>query len=175
MTNGPDDGGLLFVIARVLLAIALVGGLVMAGRSVYRRLPADDEVKQISIARDAGMTGSRLVIRNRITSGTLHSPLELYNFNLSAAQREYEESPKLARQFDDFLVRRMHDVSAVKADVNGEGFATAQLTSGDWWLRATATLDSGEEIEWRLPVAIKDRDQAIELSLENAYERRKKF
>ena len=76
---------------------------------------------------------------------------------------------------DDFLVRRMHDILPVKATVNGDGSATAQLTSGDWWLRATATLDSGEEIEWRLPLTIRDGDQAIDLSLENAYERRKKF
>jgi len=36
-------------------------------------------------------------------------------------------------------------------------------------------LSSGEEIEWRLPVALNDRDQFVDLSFENAYERTKKF
>jgi hypothetical protein len=49
------------------------------------------------------------------------------------------------------------------------------LSQGDWWLRATAQLDSGEEIEWRLPLTVSARDQAIELSYENSYERTKKF
>jgi hypothetical protein len=105
----------------------------------------------------------------------LHSPLELYHFDLVAARREYEASPRLAKQFDDFLARRMHDISPVKAEVNGNGHAVALLSAGEWWLHATASLDTGERIEWRLPVAVTDRDQAIDLSFENAYERTKKF
>lgn len=173
MSNGQDRKVLMLII-RVLLAIALIGALVFAGWSVYRHLPGD-ETDQTIMTRDALSTGARLVVRNKVINGTVHSPLELYHFNLAAAEREYEESPKLAKHFDDFLVRRMHDILPVKATVNGDGSATAQLTSGDWWLRATATLDSGEEIEWRLPLTIRDGDQAIDLSLENAYERRKKF
>jgi len=38
-----------------------------------------------------------------------------------------------------------------------------------------AQLDTGEEIEWRLPLRISARDQAIDLSYENSYERTKKF
>lgn len=164
---------LLIFMVRVLLAIALIGSLWWAGWAIYRRLPAEPS-DQIVMSGDTVGTAARLVVRNGITNATLHSPLELYHFNLAAAQREYEQSPKLARQFDDFLVRRMHDIRPIKANVNG-GLAIAQLTAGDWWLRATATLDSGEEVEWRLPLTIRDHDQAIELSLENAYERRKKF
>ena len=51
----------------------------------------------------------------------------------------------------------------------------AVLNEGDWWLHAFASLDTGETIEWRLPVVIKDRNETIELSRENAYERTKKF
>jgi hypothetical protein len=173
MTNG-SQGSRFLLMLRVLLAVALLAALFLAGWNVYRHLPPDVS-DQSAIARDAAPNGSRLVVRNRVTNAMLHSPLEFYHFNLAAAQREYEASPKLAKQFDDFLVRRMHDVMPVKANVGGNGFATAHLTSGDWWLRATATLDSGEEIEWRLPLTVADHDQAVDLSLENAYERRKKF
>ena len=174
MTNGSDGGPLLLII-RVLLATALISGLLLAGSSVYRQLPADVDSNRLTMMRDAAASGSRLMVRKTITNATLHSPLEFYHFNLAAAQREFDQSPKLARQFDDFLVRRMHDVTPLRANVNSDGLATAQLTTGDWWLRATATLDSGEEIEWRLPFTMGDRDQTIDLSLENAYERRKKF
>lgn len=168
-----SESSLVLLMVRVVLAIALLGALLLAGWSVYRQLPA--AIDQTAMTREAATTGARLLVRNKVTKARLHSPVELFHFDLAAVQREYEQSPKLARQFDDFLVRRMHNVAPVKANVNVDGFATAQLTPGDWWLRATATLDTGEEIEWRVPFAIGERDQTIDLSLENAYERRKKF
>ena len=161
-------------IVRLVLGIALMAGLFFAGQRIYRRLPADAPMPSIAVDGAAGPS-LRVVVRNRLTNATLHSPLELYHFNLVAAQREFEASPRLARQFDDFLLRRMHDVAPVKAEVSGDGLAIAMLSAGDWWLHASASLDTGEKIEWRLPVVVVDRDQAIDLSFENAYERTKKF
>jgi hypothetical protein len=176
MTPQSKDsaGGLLLVIVKVLLAVALIATLFFAGWRVYRRLPADPPEQTFAVDRNIG-EALRVVVRNRVANSTLHSPLELYHFDLVAARREYEASPRLAKQFDDFLARRMHDISPVKAEVNGNGHAVALLSAGDWWLHATASLDTGERIEWRLPVAVTDRDQAIDLSFENAYERTKKF
>lgn len=159
---------------RVVLAAALIGSLLFTGWRIYRRLPAEPTNATV-FADGRAQPALRLVVRNRVDGATLRSPLEFFHFNLAAARREFEESPKLARQFDDFLVRRMHNVKPVKAEVNGDGYAVAQLWAGDWWLRATATLNSGEEIEWRVPVALSDRDQSLDLSFENAYERTKKF
>lgn len=169
-----SESHLLLLIFRVLLAAALLGALLFAGWRIYRRLPAEP-TNQAIFADGHAQPALRLIVRTKLAGATLRSPLEFFHFNLAAARREYEESPRLARQFDDFLMRRMHDVTPVKADVNGEGYAVAQLWPGDWWLRATATLNSGEEIEWRVPVALSDRDQALELSFDNAYERTKKF
>ena len=176
MTPQSKDsaGGLLLVIVKILLAVALIATLFFAGWRVYRRLPADPPEQAFAADRNVG-GALRVVVRNRVANSTLHSPLELYHFDLVAARREYEGSPRLAKQFDDFLARRMHDISPVKAEVNGNGHAVALLSAGDWWLHATASLDTGERIEWRLPVAVTDRDQAIDLSFENAYERTKKF
>jgi len=162
------------VIVKVLLAVALIAALLLAGWRIYRRLPAGASDQIVAIDRSAKAPW-RLVVRNRVANATLHSPIELYHFDLVATRREFEASPRLARQFDDFLARRMHDVTPVKANVNGEGRAVAMLSAGDWWLHASASLNTGEKIEWRLPVAVTNRDQAIDLSFENAYERTKKF
>lgn len=172
-TTEPGSGFLLLVF-RVVLGVALIGALFFAGWRIYRRLPAENP-NQTVFAEGRARQALRLVVRNRIAGATLRSPLEFFHFNLAAARREYEASPRLARQFDDFLMRRMHNVTPVKADVRDDGYVVAQLWSGDWWLRAHATLSSGEEIEWRLPVALNDHDQSVDLSFENAYERTKKF
>ena len=163
----------LLLVVRILLALALLAGLFYAGYRIYDRLPANSP----SLASDynAPLSGTRVVVRNTIRNATLHSPVELYHFDLARLRREYDESPRLAKQFDDFLARRMHDTVPVKAQVTNEGVASTLLSQGDWWLRAVAQLDTGEEIEWRLPVTVSARDQAIELSYENSYERTKKF
>ena len=165
--------GFIMLAVRVFLAFALLAGLFYAGYRIYRRLPADSAA--ITSEYNAPLTGTRVVVRNTIRNATLHSPIELYHFDLSAARREFDESPRLAKQFDDFLARRMHDVSPVRAAVTNDGVASTLLSKGDWWLRAVAQLDTGEEIEWRLPLTVSARDQAIELSYENSYERTKKF
>jgi hypothetical protein len=161
------------LVVRILLALALLGGLFYAGYTIYERLPADSS--SITSDYNAPLSGTRVVVRNTIRNATLHSPVELYHFDLPPARREFDESPRLAKQFDDFLARRMHDVSPVKAEVTNDGVASTLLSQGDWWLRAVAQLDTGEEIEWRLPLTVSARDQAIELSYENAYERTKRF
>ena len=173
MSERAQDNALLTAV-KVLLATALIATLVFAGSRIYRRLPAEPANPAV-FAEGRSHPALQLVVRNKISGATLRSPLEFFHFNLVAARREYEASPRLARQFDDFLMRRMQDVTPVKADVNGEGYAVAQLWAGDWWLRASATLNSGEEIEWRLPVSLSDRDHLVELSVENVYERTKKF
>ena len=161
------------LVVRILLALALLAGLFYAGYRIYERLPANSS--SMTSDYNAPLSGTRVVVRNRISNATLHSPIELYHFDLARLRREYDESPRLAKQFDDFLARRMHDVSPVKAEVTNDGVASTLLSQGDWWLRAVAQLDTGEEIEWRLPLTVSARDQAIDLSYENSYERTKKF
>jgi len=161
------------IVVRVLLAIALLASLFYAGYKIYQRLPADSS--SVTSEYNAPLSGTRIVVRNTIRNATLHSPVELYHFDLAGLRREYDESPRLAKQFDDFLARRMHDLVPVKVEVKNDGVASTLLSQGDWWLRAVAQLDTGEEIEWRLPLTVSTRDQAIELSYENSYQRTKKF
>ena len=166
----PGVAGLML---RVLLAVGLIAALLSAGLRIYQRLPAENS--EFNAGNRGFEAGTRLVVRNTVRNATLHSPIELYRFNLAAARREFDETPRLANQFDDFLARRMHDIIPVKAEVTTDGVASTLLNAGDWWLRATAQLDTGEEIEWRLPLTVTNRDQAIELSYENSYERTKRF
>ena len=170
--NTPPSGFLMLVF-RVLLACGLLAGLFSAGYRIYQHLPTDSS--NITGDYNAPLTGTRVVVRKTSRNATLHSPVELYHLDLAGLRREYDESPRLAMHFDDFLARRMHDVLPVKAAVTSEGIASTLLSRGNWWLRAVAQLDTGEEIEWRLPLTVSARDQAIELSYENSYERTKKF
>jgi CRP-like cAMP-binding protein len=170
MTDGNPPP--FIVIVRSVLALFLIAGLVYAGSKIYRSLPADSN--QVTAIDFSGKPTLRVVVRNRVANTTLRSPVELYHFDLAAARREYETTPRLAKQFDDFLLRRMQDLTPVKAEVS-DGLAVAMLSAGDWWLHASASSDSGEKIEWRLPIVVADHDQAIDLSSANAYERTKEF
>ncbi len=167
---------LVFAIVKIILGVALVGGMFVAGWNVYRRLPSDGSAAMNIVATDSrAETKLTVMLRSEITGATLNSPVEIYPFDLVAAQREFQATPHLARQFDDFLLRRMHGITPVKATTDNTGCAAAILSEGNWWLHATASLSGGETIEWRLPVNVVGRKQTVELALENAYERTKKF
>ncbi len=167
---------LVFAIVKIILGVALVGGMFVAGWNVYRRLPSDGSAAMNIVATDSrAETKLTIMLRSEITGATLNSPVEIYPFDLVAAQREFQATPHLARQFDDFLLRRMHGITPVKATTDNTGRAAAILSEGNWWLHATASLSGGETIEWRLPVNVVGRKQTVELALENAYERTKKF
>jgi hypothetical protein len=163
-------------VVKIVLGMGLVGGMFGAGWNVYRRLPSDGAAAMNFAATDArAETRVTVVLRSDLVGVTMNSPVEIYPFDLIAAQREFQATPHLARQFDDFLLRRMHGITPVKATADNAGRAVAMLSEGNWWLRATASLSGGETIEWRLPVNIAGREQTVELAMENAYERTKKF
>ena len=163
-------------IVKVILGVALVGGMFGAGWNVYRRLPDDGAAAMNVAATDSrAETKMTVILRRDLTGATMNSPVEIYPFDLVAAQREFQASPHLARQFDDFLLRRMHGITPVIPTSDGNARASAILNEGSWWLHATATMNNGETIEWRLPINVAGREQAVELTMENAYERTKKF
>lgn len=163
-------------IVKVILALGLVGGLFFAGWKIYHRLPNDDSViPRVDATDGRAQTQLRIILGGGLSAAALNSPVELYPFDLTAAQREYQASPQLGKTFDAFLARRMRGVTPVQAPTDSGGHAVAFLGGGNWWLRATASLASGETIEWRLPMLVSGREQTIELTMENAYEKTKKF
>lgn len=161
---------------KVFLALALLAALFLTGWNIYRRLPTDHSViARLDAADGRAKSQLRIILNEGLSNASLNSPVELYPFDLTAAQNEYQASPQLGKTFDDFLARRMHGVTPVPAPTDSHGRVVALLSSGNWWLRATAVLGNGETLEWRLPFAVSGSAQTIELSAENAYEKTKKF
>ena len=164
------------VIIRIILGIVLIGALLCAGWRVYRRLPSEGSDAAAFTANDRSPGRPlTIVLSATLAEATLNSPVELYPFDLLATQRAFQTTPHTAKQFDEFLARRMQGVTPLKALADSKGRAVALLSDGSWWVRATAAFANGENFEWRLPVIVSGREQTIELTTENAYERTKKF
>ena len=162
-------------IVRLVLGIALVGSLFGAGWRVYRRLPDDAPPPNIESAYGQANTRLVMIMSGGLVDATLNSPVELYPFDLTSIQREFQANSRLSRQFDDLLVRRMQNVTPLRALTDSKGRAVTNVSAGSWWLHATALLVNGERLEWRLPLSIAGNEQTVELTAENAYERTKKF
>jgi hypothetical protein len=161
--------GILLVILRTALPVALL----MAGWSVYRKLPAQNP-EAGSDSRSAPETSLQIVLRQPANyQGRLDVPVDLYPVDVSAAQREYLSKPHAGTSFEDFLRRRMNGRSSVKTRLDKRGQATVNIPEGNWWL--VAQLSADNEIEWRLPIIVAGRKQSVELTAENAYGRTKVF
>ena len=166
---------MIVTVIRLFLGAALVGSLFGAGWNVYRRLPEDGSwvrTEAYDAKADSEMT---IILRSGSAATPVNTRIELYPIDFAAAQRDFSAAIRPGKTFDDFLAQRMKGLVPVRAQLDGNGRAVAKLSEGNWWIRATATLTSGEKIEWRLPVKVFGRGQTIELAAENAYERTKKF
>jgi hypothetical protein len=161
-------------ILRILLGILLIGGLLFAGVRVYRHLPDElaPRVQNNDPAADADLT---ILLRGELVAASGESRIELYPIDYAAAQRDYLANPRPGKSLEDVLAQRMKGLVPVQAKLDRNGKAITRLASGPWWLRATAALNTGEMLEWRLPLTVSGRGQSIELSMENAYERAKRF
>ena len=116
---------------------------------------------QIAATDSRPETEVTVTLRSDAPVTTLNSPVEFYPFDLVAAQREFQASPRLAKQFEDYLLRRMHGVTPVKGPTDEHGRARANLREGNWWLRATASSGNGEHCHLRRtspPVVNQDPD-----------------
>jgi hypothetical protein len=163
------------MVIRILLGTALVASLLAAGWNVYRRLPADESWARTN-AYDANANSELIMIlRNDSAATPVNTRIEIYPIDYAAAQRDFSAAVRPGKTFDDFLAQRMKGLGPVRAQLDDKGRAAAKLSAGVWWIRATATLASGETVEWRLPVNVLGRGQTVEFTAENAYERTKKF
>jgi hypothetical protein len=166
---------MIVTVIRTFLGVALVGSLFGAGWHVYRRLPEDGSwvrTEAYDTTVDSEMT---IILPSNSAATPVNTRIELYPIDFAAAQRDFSAAIRPGKTFDDFLAQRMKGLVPVRAQLDENGRAVTKLSEGNWWIRATATLTSGEKIEWRLPVKVFGRGQTIELTAENAYERTKKF
>lgn len=154
---------------QVVLALGLLGALLFAGSRIYRRLPNES-----SIPRAAGPESEvTVVLSNPAIAGS--TKLEIFPIDFAATQREFVMNGRPGRTFDEYLGDRLKTLSPTRSRFDQNGRAVAQLSAGQWWLRAITAGASGELTEWRLPLTVSGRAMTIELSADNAYERTKKF
>ena len=166
-----DDNPLIRIV-KVILALALLVSLVLAGRRVYRSLPA---ARSVEVQVNQATANSELVVvwRDGIADG--ETRVELYPIDFAALQRDFQAHVRPGKTIDDYLAQRLKNLTPVQVRVNQSGRAVARLSEGNWWMRATTVSRNGEAMEWRVPVVISERAHTIELSKDNAYERTKKF
>jgi len=162
----------LIKIVEVVLALALLGALFFAGWRIYRSLPADGAAR---IVFDDAAANSELTIVVRDGNAVGPTKVELYPIDFTTIQREFALNTHPGKTMEDFLAQRLKNLVPVQPQMDRTGRAVAKLSEGNWWMRATSASSTGESIEWRLPVLISQRTHTIELSIDNAYERSKKF
>jgi hypothetical protein len=162
-------------IVRILLGIALLAALFAAGWDVYRRLPADGSVERPETYNANANSELTVIFHGDTIATAVKTQVELYPIDYTATQRDFFSHVRPGKTFDDFLAQRMKGLAPVRAPLDDKDRAVVKLSEGNWWLRATTALTSGEKIEWRLPINVSGRAQTIELTTENVYERTKRF
>ena len=175
MLPDRESSSIEMTILKFILGMLLLGSLFLAGWNIYRRLPADGSWARPEAYDKSADSELILNLHSDALATPANARIEIYPIDYAAAQRDYSAAVRPGKTFDDFLGQRMKGLLPVRAQLDDKGQAVAKLSTGNWWIRATATLNSGEEIEWRLPVNVSGRGQTIELTTENAYERTKKF
>ena len=163
------------IIVRTILGIALIAALFAAGWNVYRHLPADGSVARPETYNANANSQLTVIFPGDSIATAVNTQVEFYPIDFVSMQRDFFSSVRPGKSFDDFLAQRMKGLAPVRAPLDDKGRAVAKLSEGNWWLRAATALNSGEKIEWRLPINVSGPAQTIELTTENAYERTKKF
>ena len=167
----PQDSPAIRLI-QIILAIALLGTLVGAGRRIYRTLPAAFGAPG-ETPRSGAQQDLTIIFRAAVSAGVTR--VNLYPIDFSATERDYLLNARPGKTLEDFLARRLQNVEPVNVSVDASGHAVARVSEGNWWMHATSALTNGESMEWRVPLTISRNPQTIELSSDNAYERTKKF
>lgn len=153
----------------ILLRMALVLGLFLAGWLIYSRLPKAAD----SRAESAEEQTSLQIVLQTPTSNSLEIPVELYPVDIVAVRHEYFTERREGKRFDDFLNERMRGRKRIVANLDKDGRTTINVPQGNWWVHA---LVSGEEsFEWRLQINVVGRKQSVMLTPQNAYTRAKSF
>ena len=157
---------------QIILGVALLASLVLAGARIYRRLPVTSA--ETSQTMPAGVQRDVTVVFQAAVSFS-EARVRLYPIDYAAAERDYLLNRRANKSLEDFLAMRLKNVTAVNVSIDTSGRGVAHVSEGNWWMHAISARANGESMEWRLPLTIGQRPQTIELSLENAYERSKTF
>lgn len=156
----------------LVLRVGLVTLLVAAGWFIYKALPASSSPNGDETSDS--VTLQIVIRRDQKNSRPLDGlPVEIYPIDIVAVRHEFFAEKRAGERFDDFLKQRMKGRAPVSGRFDVLGHANVAITSGNWWIHAT--LPGDEELEWRFPVTIRERNQIVELTPQNAYLRSKSF
>jgi hypothetical protein len=159
-----------------LAGAALVGGLVLAGWAVYRRLPNDGTALPFGSRAESATTTLRLRLRRELLNFPVAPQgvqVRFYPINMAAARNEYDSERRPGQRFEEFAIRLMGDRQPVIAELDERGEAVVSLPPGRWWVHAS--IGDERELSWRLPVNVAGREKLVELTPENAYARAQRF
>ena len=159
------------------LRLALVGALVAAGWTIYRRLPGGGPVAFGVARQTSSETRLRIVLRRAPGKGKEQAavvPVQLYPVDLALVRREYLLEQRANLSFEDYLKRFMKDRPPIQTQLDEGGRGAVLVPPGRWWIHATLE-EAREDTTWHLPISISGRDLTIELTPENAYTRTKSF
>jgi hypothetical protein len=159
-------------VLQIILGVALLASLGLAGARIYSRLPAT--TAELNQTVPGGAQRDLTIVFNSAVSLS-EARVRLYAIDFPAAERDYLNYRRSGKSLEDFLAMRLKNVAAVNVEIDSSGHGVARVTEGNWWMHAITARANGESMEWRVPLTIGQRPQTIELSLENAYERSKKF
>ena len=156
---------------RIVLGLTLLASLLFAGARIYRALPpTNEDSTQVTAGMQQDVT---IIFRPAIS--TAQTRVNLYPIDFAAAERDYANRARSGKSLEDFLATRLKAVTAVNVQIDVNGRGVARVGEGNWWMHAVSALHTGESMEWRVPLTIGQRPQTVELSIENAYEKSKKF
>ena len=155
----------------VLLRVALIALLVLAGWFIYKQLPASDSE---GVADNMG-SKVEIILKSipDVGAARLDVPVDLYPVDIVAVQHEFFTEARPGKRFEDFFKERMKGRTPINSRLDQQGHGTILLSPGNWWLHAK--LSGEEEVEWRLPLTITREKQTIELTPQNAYTRSRSF
>jgi hypothetical protein len=153
--------------------MALVLALVVAGWSIYRRLP--DDVVSTKATQQEAQTALHISLRGSATGDELPSnvKVELFPIDIIAARNEFFSERRPGMRLEEFLAERMGNRAPVEGRFDRNGEATVMVKPGPWWVHAT--LPGELNIEWRLRINVSGNRQSVELTPDNAYTRTRSF
>jgi len=155
----------------LVLRVAFVAALAVAGWIIYRGLPASYSDGRTQNART---TNLEIVLHHMDDGGVpLNVTINLFPVDIVAVRHEFFSEPRAGKRLEDFLKERMKGRAPVSTQLDKQGHGSVVLASGSWWLHAK--LAGEEELEWRLPVTVAGAKQVIELTSQNAYTRSRTF
>ena len=110
-------------VLQIILGVALLGSLVLAGARIYRRLPATSAELNQTVA--GGAQRDLTIVFNSGVSLS-EARVRLYPIDFHATERDYLNYRRSDRSLEDFLAMRLKNVTAINVEIDSSGHGVAR-------------------------------------------------